>query len=196
MRSTHNLSDLEAKHRKLVRREAKQRLESCLVALEPQSGKIKAMVGGRDYRASQFNRVTQSKRQPGSVFKPVTYSAAFDETLSGGAEKFLPTTYIDDAPFTWKYGDMSWTPNNYHDRYFGHVPLEFALGESLNAAAARIANSVGLDRVVAMGKKLGFGDLADVPVDRARRHRSLAAATRRRVFRSLPATAWKFIRTP
>src|SRR6202045_3629681 len=110
---THNLADLEAKHHKLARREMKDRLESCLVALEPQSGKIRAMAGGRDYRASQFNRVTQSKRQPGSVFKPVTYLAAFDETLSGGAEKFLPTTYIEDAPFTWQYGDMSWTPNNY-----------------------------------------------------------------------------------
>jgi penicillin-binding protein 1B len=159
----HNLADLEAKHPKLTRREATQRLESCLVALEPQSGKIRAMVGGRDYRQSQFNRVTQSKRQPGSVFKPVTYLAAFDETLSGGAEKFLPTTYIEDAPFTWQYGDMSWTPNNYRDRFFGHVTLEFALGESLNSATARLANSVGLDRIRAMASKLGFGDLPAYP---------------------------------
>jgi membrane carboxypeptidase/penicillin-binding protein len=160
---THNLADLEAKHHKLARRELKDRLESCLVALEPQSGRIKAMAGGRDYRASQFNRVTQSKRQPGSVFKPVTYLAAFDETLSGGAEKFLPTTYIEDAPFTWQYGDMSWTPNNYRDRFFGHVTLEFALGESLNSATARLANSVGLDRIRAMASKLGFGDLPAYP---------------------------------
>ena len=159
----HNLSDLEAKHPKLARREEKERLESCLVALEPQSGRIRAMAGGRDYRSSQFNRVTQSKRQPGSVFKPVTYLAAFDETLSGGAEKFLPTTYIEDAPFTWQYGDMSWTPNNYRDRFFGHVTLEFALGESLNSATARLANSVGLDRIRAMASKLGFGDLPAYP---------------------------------
>ena len=159
----HNLSDLEAKHPKLARRETKQRLESCLIALEPQSGKIRAMIGGRNYRSSQFNRVTQSKRQPGSVFKPVTYLAAFDETLSGGAEKFLPTTYIEDAPFTWQYGDMSWTPNNYRDRFFGHVTLEFALGESLNSATARLANSVGLDRIRAMASKLGFGDLPAYP---------------------------------
>ena len=159
----HNLSDLEAKHPKLARRETKERLESCLVALEPQSGRIRAMAGGRDYRSSQFNRVTQSKRQPGSVFKPVTYLAAFDETLSGGAEKFLPTSYIEDAPFTWQYGDMSWTPNNYRDRFFGHVTLEFALGESLNSATARLANSVGLDRIRAMASKLGFGDLPPYP---------------------------------
>jgi penicillin-binding protein 1B len=158
-----NLADLESKHPKLVRREAKDRLESCLVALEPQSGRIKAMAGGRDYRTSQFNRVIQSKRQPGSVFKPVTYLAAFDETLEGGGEKFLPTTYIEDAPFTWTYGDMSWTPNNYRNRFFGHVTLEFALGESLNSATARLANSVGLDRIRAMASKLGFGDLPAYP---------------------------------
>ena len=67
-------------------RKQNQQLESCLIAIEPQSGKIRAMVGGRDYRESQFNRVTQSKRQPGSVFKPVTYLAAFEETLDGGPE--------------------------------------------------------------------------------------------------------------
>jgi penicillin-binding protein 1B len=159
-----NIADLEAKHPKLRRREEKEELEECLVSLEPGSGKIRAMIGGRNYQRSQFNRVTQSKRQPGSAFKIVTYAAAFDETLSGGPEKFLPTSYVDDAQWTWNYADnMSWTPNNYKDRYFGHVPLEFALQESLNAAAARIAYTIGLDRVVAMGKKLGFGDLPMYP---------------------------------
>ena len=159
-----NIADLEAKHPKLQAREEKEELEECLVSLEPGSGKIRAMIGGRNYQRSQFNRVTQSKRQPGSAFKIVTYAAAFDETLSGGPEKFLPTSYVDDAQWTWNYADnMSWTPNNYKDRYFGHVPLEFALQESLNAAAARIAYTIGLDRVVAMGKKLGFGDLPMYP---------------------------------
>jgi len=159
-----NLTDLEAKHPKLRRREEKEELEECLVSLEPGSGKIRAMIGGRNYQRSQFNRVTQSKRQPGSAFKVVTYAAAFDETLSGGPEKFLPTSYVDDTQWTWNYADnMSWTPNNYKDLYFGHVPLEKALEESLNAAAARIAFTIGLDRVVAMGKKLGFGDLPMYP---------------------------------
>jgi penicillin-binding protein 1B len=159
-----NLLDLEAKHSKLRRKAEKQRLESCLVALEPQSGKIRAMVGGRDYRETQFNRVTQSKRQPGSVFKPVTYLAALQETLDGGPEKFLPTSYVDDEPFTWQYADnMSWTPRNYKDRFFGHVTLEFALEESLNSATSRVAYSVGLDRIRAMAKKLGFGDLPPYP---------------------------------
>ncbi|MGH7815046.1 MAG: PBP1A family penicillin-binding protein [Candidatus Binataceae bacterium] len=158
-----NLIDLEGKHPQLLRREKSERLESCLVAVEPQSGKIRAMIGGRDYRTSQFNRVTQSHRQPGSVFKPLTYLAAFNETLTGGPNMFLPTTYIEDAPFTWDYGNMSWTPKNYRDRYFGHVTLKFALQESLDAATARLAYSVGLDRIRAMAAKLGFANLPPYP---------------------------------
>ena len=99
-------------------------LEEALLAVEPQSGKIPPkVVGGRDYRESQFDRITQARRQPGSAFKPITYLAAMQETLEGGPEHFLPTTYIDDTPFTWAYGDMSWSPKNYKNRYFGRVTL-------------------------------------------------------------------------
>jgi len=159
----HNLSELEAGHRSLRRKETEQQLESCLIAIEPQTGKIRAMVGGRDYRESQFNRVNQSKRQPGSAFKPVTFLAALQETLEGGPEHFLPTSYIEDEPFTWQYGDMSWTPRNYKGRYFGRVTLEFALEESLNSATSRLADAIGLDRVRDMAAKLGFGDLPSYP---------------------------------
>ena len=79
-----NLLSLEERHPSLKRKEKSQQLESCLVAIEPQTGKIRAMVGGRDYRQSQFNRVTQSHRQPGSAFKPITYLAALQETFDGG----------------------------------------------------------------------------------------------------------------
>ncbi len=158
-----NLDDLEARHPQLRRKEKSEELQSCLIAIEPQTGKIRAMVGGRDYRESQFNRVTQSKRQPGSAFKPVTYLAALRETLDGGPEHFLPTSYIDDTPFTWQIGDNTWTPRNYKNRYFGRVTLEFALEESLNSATSRLANAIGLDRVIAMGEKLGFGELPPYP---------------------------------
>ena len=158
-----NLKTLESKYPRLKRKEDADRLEAALVAVEPQSGKIRAMVGGRDYHASQFNRVVQSHRQPGSVFKPVTYLAALDETLSGGPEKFLSTSIIDDEPFTWHYGDLSWSPVNYKKRYFGEVPLEFALEESLNSATSRLAHAIGLDRVREMARKLGFGDLPAYP---------------------------------
>ncbi|HXW83504.1 MAG TPA: penicillin-binding transpeptidase domain-containing protein, partial [Candidatus Binataceae bacterium] len=159
-----NLVDLETKHSKLKRKEDTERLEEALIALEPQTGKIRAMVGGRDYASSQLNRITQSKRQPGSGFKPVTYLAALDETLSGGPEKFLPTSMVDDESFTWNYAqNMSWTPRNYKDEFFGSVTLEFALQESLNSATARVAYAIGLDRVIAMAKRLGFDDVPDYP---------------------------------
>ncbi len=159
----HNLRMLEEKHPSLRRKEKSQQLESCLVAIEPQTGKIRAMDGGRDYRQSQFNRVTQSRRQPGSAFKPITYLAALEQTFEGGSPKFLPSSYIDDEPFTWRFGTTSWTPKNYKDRYFGRVTLQFALEESLNAATLRLANAIGLDRVLAMAAKLGFDNLPPYP---------------------------------
>jgi penicillin-binding protein 1B len=158
-----NLDRLEAQHASLRRKEKKEELQSCLVAIEPQTGKIRAMTGGRDYRESQFNRVIQSKRQPGSAFKPVTYLAALQETFEGGPDHYLPTTYIEDTPFTWQVGTTSWTPKNFKNRYFGRVTLEFALEESLNSATSRLANAIGLDRVRAMAAKLGFGDLPPYP---------------------------------
>jgi penicillin-binding protein 1B len=158
-----NLSYLEQRHAALRRKEKKDQLEEALIAIEPQSGRIRVMVGGRDYRESQFDRITQARRQPGSAFKPITYLAALQETLDGGPEHFLPTSYIDDTPFTWSYGDISWTPKNYKDRYFGRVTLEFALEESLNSATSRLANQIGLDRVRAMAERMGFGDLPAYP---------------------------------
>ena len=158
-----NLDYLERRYPSLRRKEKKDQLEEALIAVEPQSGRIRVMVGGRDYRESQFDRITQAKRQPGSAFKPITYLAALQETLDGGPAHFLPTTYIDDTPFTWTYGDMSWSPKNYKDRYFGRVTLEFALEESLNSATSRLANQIGLDRVRAMADKMGFGDLPAYP---------------------------------
>lgn len=158
-----NLMKLEEQHRSLRRKEHGDQLESCLVAIEPQTGKIRAMVGGRDYRQSQFNRVTQSKRQPGSAFKPLTYLAALQETFDGGPEHYLPTSYIEDTPFTWQFGTTGWTPRNFKDRYFGRVTLQFALAESLNSATSRLAQAVGLDKVIAMAAKLGFTSLPAYP---------------------------------
>jgi membrane carboxypeptidase/penicillin-binding protein len=85
------------------------------------------------------------------------------ETLDGGPAHYLPTSYIEDSPFTWQYGTMSWTPKNYKNRYFGRVTLQFALEESLNSATSRLAEAIGLDRVTAMGAKLGFPDLPSYP---------------------------------
>jgi len=148
------LAALEQRHPRLVRADPGERLEAALVALHPATGEIKAMVGGRDYRVTQFNRVTDAQRQPGSIFKPVVYYAALDP--GDGPPHLVPTTRLVDEPFAWAYDGRSWTPRNYRDRYLGEVTLRRALELSLNAATARAAHEIGLARVVTAAGRLGF----------------------------------------
>ncbi len=130
------------------------KLQGCLVALEPQTGEIKAMMGGRDYSETQFNRVTQSRRQPGSIFKPFTYVAALDRPASAGG--WNPTSHVEDAPFTWEYEGREWSPANYRGTYFGLVTVRQALELSLNGATARLAREVGLERVREVARRMGI----------------------------------------
>ena len=147
------LQALEKKHPHLRRDNPNEQLQACLIALQPQTGQVRAMVGGRNYRISQFNRVTQARRQPGSIFKPVVYLTA----LSGkGRRRFHPTSTISDSRFTWHFGDQKWSPKNYSRRYRGTVSLQTALALSLNAASARLARSVGLGPIREMARDLGF----------------------------------------
>jgi penicillin-binding protein 1B len=156
------LAELERTYPKLRRDEPEEQLEAALVAVHPATGEIKAMVGGRDYRITQFNRVTDAVRQPGSVFKPVVYYAAFDP--DAGEPHFTPTTRVEDAAFAWTYDGRTWTPGNYKDRYRGMVTAREALEESLNAATARIAFEIGLPRVIDAAERLGFpGPLPALP---------------------------------
>ena len=156
------LAELERTYPKLRRDEPEEQIEAALVALHPATGEIKAMVGGRDYRITQFNRITDAERQPGSVFKPVVYYAAFDP--DAGKPHFSPTSRIEDAPFSWTYDGRSWTPGNYRDRYHGEVTAREALEQSLNAATARVAFDIGLPRVLDAAERLGFpGPLPALP---------------------------------
>src|SRR5204862_417376 len=82
-------------------------LQGCLIAVQPETGEIKAMIGGRDYQTTRFNRVTQAFRQPGSVFKPFTYVAAFENR--GTVGDIRATTRIEDEPFTWEYEGRTWS---------------------------------------------------------------------------------------
>jgi penicillin-binding protein 1B len=132
-------------------------LQAALVAINPRTGGILAMVGGRDYRQSQFNRVTDAKRQPGSVFKPIVYLAALSGEVPGGVH-YLPTTILQDAPFVWEYDGKEWEPHNYDDEYFGPVTLRHALEHSLNAATASVARDVGIDVVRDMAVRLGINE--------------------------------------
>ena len=129
-------------------------LDGCLVALQPQTGHVLAMVGGRDYRTSKFNRVTQALRQPGSVFKPFVFCAA----LQGSATQapFTPATLIEDAPLTVPDDSGPWSPRNYDGRYRGKVTVRRALEESLNVPTVRLALAVGLDRISETAKSFGL----------------------------------------
>lgn len=130
-------------------------VQACLLAVQPQTGFIRAMVGGRDYRVSQFNRCTQAARQPGSVFKPIVYAAALRATRDN-PRPLLPTTALEDAPFSWAYDNKMWSPSNYNERYLGWVTVRTALEQSLNAATARLAFEVGLPEILATARDLGI----------------------------------------
>src|SRR6185295_9468711 len=156
------IAALERRHPRLAATDPDERLQAALVALHPATGEIKAMVGGRDYRVTQFNRVTDAWRQPGSVFKPVVYFAALDP--DAGEPHVLPTTTVADVPFTWPYDGRAWTPANYEDRYLGPVSVRRALEMSLNVATARVAYDIGLERVQGAAEHLGFpGPLPALP---------------------------------
>ncbi len=147
---------LEAQHRNLRKAKQEEQLQACLIAMRPQTGEVLAMVGGRDYQASQFNRVTQAHRQPGSVFKPLVYLTALARERERHEGRFLPTSSVLDAPFSWSFGDQVWSPGNYNDRYYGTVTLRQALEKSLNAATARVAKQIGLKPIRDMARQLGF----------------------------------------
>jgi penicillin-binding protein 1B len=150
------VEELEVKHPHLRREKLEERLQACLVAMRPQTGEILAMVGGRDYQTSQFNRVTQAHRQPGSVFKPIVYLTALAKEQEQREGRFLPTSSLLDAPFSWSFGDQVWSPGNYNNRYYGTVSLRRALEQSLNAATARLAKMVGLRSIHDMAQRLGW----------------------------------------
>jgi 1A family penicillin-binding protein len=156
------LARLEASRPALRRREAGERLQAAFIALDPATGHIRALVGGRDYQTSQFNRVLLARRQPGSAFKPFVFVAALTRAVGGPA--FTAATFVDDAPLELEVRGEPWSPRNYEDRYEGRVTARRALEQSLNAATLRIAMEVGLPRVVTAARAMGLSStLRPVP---------------------------------
>ena len=125
-------------------------VNGALVAMEPRSGRVLAMVGGYSYSLSSFNRATQALRQPGSAFKPVVYATALN---SAGAE-WTPATTVSDAPFNM----AGYRPENYERSYGGNVPLRRALALSRNAVAVRLAAQVGMNEISRMAIAMGVTD--------------------------------------
>ena len=150
------LKRLEESYSYLRKRGEEDHLEGAIVVIKPQTGEVKAMVGGRDYQKSQFNRVFQAKRQPGSTFKPFTYLAALMYGKEEGWKKFTPVTLVDDSPFTWSYEGQEWTPRNYKEEYLGTVSFRTALEKSLNSATVRIAKDVGINKIRDVAYRLGI----------------------------------------
>ena len=122
-----------------------------IVALDPFTGDIKALVGGFNFRSSEFNRVTQAKRQPGSAFKPIVYAAALENGFS-------PNSIILDAPFVESQGVglKNWKPENYGKKFYGPTTLRKGIEYSRNLMTVRIAKILGLDKILDLSKKLNI----------------------------------------
>ena len=126
-----------------------------MIALDPHTGEIRAVVGGRDYGQSQLNHIL-ARRQPGSVFKPFVYAAAFDDAVEGLSPIVTPATTVVDEPTTFDFDDKEYTPNNYGEEFHGTVTARDALTLSLNVATVKLAEMIGYGRVVEMARQMGL----------------------------------------
>ena len=143
----HGLKHLEQKIH--ARRHGKNPvpLQAAMIVVRPKTGEILAMVGGRNYAKSPFNRAMDAHRQSGSLFKPFVYLTALNT--------FTPASVIYDGPIHYTFKGKSWTPHNYDRRYHGRVTLRTALAFSLNAATANLAMKVGLKKIIETARSLG-----------------------------------------
>ncbi|MBJ6725637.1 penicillin-binding protein 1A [Geomesophilobacter sediminis] len=124
--------------------------QAALIAIDPMTGGVRAMVGGYDFKKSQFNRAMQAKRNPGSAFKPIIYAAAIDKGMT-------PATIIDDSPVEYESGgDRAWKPKNYDNIYRGPVTMREALTNSINIVSVKILESIGVNSAIEYAKKLGI----------------------------------------
>jgi penicillin-binding protein 1B len=133
-----------------------------LVALDPHTGAVLALVGGRDYAWSQLNHAV-SKRPTGSIFKPFVYAAAMNTALDGSQTVITPASTVTDAPTSFAYGDQIYEPRNYKEEYHGDVTLRYALAMSLNNATVKVAEEVGYDKVADLAKSAGILSVKPTP---------------------------------
>jgi penicillin-binding protein 1B len=142
---------------KLLTRRKPRVPQAALIAVDPRTGEILAMVGGRSYSQSQYNRATSAKRQPGSTFKPFVYLAAFERALEDGRTDITPATVVVDEPTEFTFNNQVWAPGNYQNEYDGPITLRRALAHSRNIATIKVAESIGFDNVAALWRKFGIG---------------------------------------
>jgi penicillin-binding protein 1B len=158
------LARLERDFDWLAEGENGQPLQAALVAMDPRTGEILAMVGGRDYGTSQFNRATDARRQPGSAFKPVVALAALSRprgnTTFASQDETLPpftlASILDDSPFQVETPVGRWQPANYDRSFSGQVTMRDALERSLNVPFARLGMAIGPERIVEVAQTMGI----------------------------------------
>lgn len=132
-----------------VRGENEPKLQGAIIAMNPHTGRIVAMSGGRSFRESSFNRATQAMRQIGSTIKPFVYLAALERGTS-------PQALILDAPIVgWRENDTLWKPENYDKKFLGDIPLRFALETSRNVPAVRLVQSLGVENAIEVAQRFG-----------------------------------------
>jgi penicillin-binding protein 1B len=129
--------------------------QAALIAVDPRSGEILAWVGGRSYNQSQYNRILTAHRQPGSVFKPFVYLAAFEKAADEGRTDITPAMIINDEETTFLFEDQIYEPKNYEAEYEGPITLRRALAHSRNCATVKLAEMAGYDTVAALWKRIG-----------------------------------------
>jgi len=134
------LERLEKSNQKLQRKSPEKRLQGAIIVMRPKTGAILAMVGGRNYGLSQFNRITQAKRQPGSTFKPFVFVSGLDE--------FTPSTMLSNIPRSYSINGKSWRPKNFSPIQEDQISLRSALARSANIATVDLAVKIGLDHIV------------------------------------------------
>src|SRR5207302_3861802 len=139
-----------------------------LVAMDPHTGQILALVGGRNYGFSQLNHAV-AKRPTGSIFKPFVYAAAMNTALNpttapdGQAMVLTPASMVEDSPSTFSYGDQIYEPRNYKEEYHGQVTARYALALSLNNATVKLAEEVGYDKVADLARSAGIASVKATP---------------------------------
>ncbi|ULA64537.1 MAG: hypothetical protein LZF86_140063 [Nitrospira sp.] len=143
-------------------REGDSPLQGAVVALDARTGHLRAMVGGREYRTSQFNRAAQARRQAGSLFKPFVYLAAFEAARADGSAGITPATMLADEPVSFESGTGPWSPQNYDRQFHGQVTVRAALEQSLNVPAVRMAHRLGIGSINRLLREFGIqGTLPD-----------------------------------
>jgi penicillin-binding protein 1B len=173
------LSRLEKDNPTLARQEPEKKLQGAIVVLQPRTGYILAMVGGRKYGESQFNRITQARRQPGSAFKPFVFLAAMDE--------YTVATILSNEEKSHLIEGREWRPENYSPIPETHVSMRTALAKSVNRATADLTMKIGVERIISAASAFGFstplplypsislGSAEVIPIELARAYCAFAA---------------------